>query len=189
MGRYNKALVALVMAIVGLVQQVWGISLGLDEGTVTVIIGAITTVLVYLVPNKPADPNRLNSHPAVYLTAFALALVLIGGGLAGCASVNAGRDATLQERVDAARTDLTTASVFLAVYATFPICGEHVPQPCRNDAVYRALDQGRIGAVAALDAADTLIGQGAPADKILALLLIAQQAVTRLRNVEASAGG
>ena len=54
MGRYNKAIVALVMAIIAIVQQATGINLGLDETTVTGLIGAVAAVLVYAVPNAEA---------------------------------------------------------------------------------------------------------------------------------------
>ncbi|QEX18555.1 hypothetical protein FRZ44_38620 [Hypericibacter terrae] len=51
----DKALVALVMAILAILNQAFGIVTPsfLTEGNVTAIIAAITPLLVYVVPNKP----------------------------------------------------------------------------------------------------------------------------------------
>ena len=51
--RYDKAIVALTMAVLGIVSQATGINFGLDEATVTIVVGLVTSALVYLVPNKP----------------------------------------------------------------------------------------------------------------------------------------
>lgn len=51
---FDKALVALVMAALSILNLKFGINLGLDETTVTAIIAAITPLLVYLWPNKTA---------------------------------------------------------------------------------------------------------------------------------------
>ena len=49
---FDKALVALVMALLSILNLKFGISLGLDEATVTAIIAALTPLFVYFWPNK-----------------------------------------------------------------------------------------------------------------------------------------
>lgn len=49
----DKALVALVMSVVFLLNYFLGISLGwLTQDTVAAVVAALTPLLVYLVPNK-----------------------------------------------------------------------------------------------------------------------------------------
>ncbi len=48
----DKALVALIMGVLYILNTFAGIDLGVDAQTVSVIIGALTPVLVYFVPNK-----------------------------------------------------------------------------------------------------------------------------------------
>ena len=48
----DKALVALIMAVLYILNYAFGIHFGLDETTVTTIVVAVTPVLVWLVPNK-----------------------------------------------------------------------------------------------------------------------------------------
>lgn len=146
---------------------------------------AVSWLAIYLPANKPVDSagNRMLSHPVVTLVAFAVALFFLGGGLAGCASVGVGSDATIKQRVDAARADLATASVFVDLYASFPRCGEGVPQPCGNANVVSLLVKGRIAADAALDAVDALIAANSPTERILAALVEAQKAIVLLQNL------
>ena len=47
----DKALVALIGAILFFLEQFAGLNFGLDEGTVTAIATALTPLLVWLVPN------------------------------------------------------------------------------------------------------------------------------------------
>lgn len=47
-----KFYVAVIMAIAMFVQVYAGIDLGLDEATVTAIVGGVGALLVWLVPNK-----------------------------------------------------------------------------------------------------------------------------------------
>lgn len=50
---YNKAVVSLIMAILVILDQTWGIKIGaLSEENVTVVLAVIWGVLVYFVPNK-----------------------------------------------------------------------------------------------------------------------------------------
>lgn len=54
MFRAAKFWVAGVMAVVQFIQIYFGIDLGLDEATVTAVLGGLTALLVWLVPNaKP----------------------------------------------------------------------------------------------------------------------------------------
>lgn len=48
----DKALVALVMGGLFLLTQFTGINLGIGEDVVTGIVGVLTPLLVYLIPNK-----------------------------------------------------------------------------------------------------------------------------------------
>lgn len=58
-GEVNKAVVALVMAVLVVIDQAWGISLGpVSEEWVTVILAILTPIIVYLVPNRPPEHPR-----------------------------------------------------------------------------------------------------------------------------------
>lgn len=48
----DKALVALIMGAIYIGNTFLGLNIGLSEATVTTIIGALTPILVWLVPNK-----------------------------------------------------------------------------------------------------------------------------------------
>ena len=48
----DKALVAVVMGILSILNLAFGISFGLDPAVISSIIAALTPVLVYLIPNK-----------------------------------------------------------------------------------------------------------------------------------------
>lgn len=50
---FDKALVALIMSLLSLLNLVFGVDLGVSPEVVTAIVTAITPILVYLVPNKP----------------------------------------------------------------------------------------------------------------------------------------
>lgn len=54
MTMYNKFWVAVVMALVAYIRARFNIDLGIDDATATGIVGAISAVLVYVVPNKPS---------------------------------------------------------------------------------------------------------------------------------------
>ena len=49
---FDKALVALVMAALSILNLKFGVDLGLSEATVTAIIAGLTPILVFLWPNK-----------------------------------------------------------------------------------------------------------------------------------------
>jgi hypothetical protein len=48
----DKALTAIVMAVLYLLNSLGGIDIGLSEETVAAILAALTPLLVWLVPNK-----------------------------------------------------------------------------------------------------------------------------------------
>lgn len=50
--KYDKFLVALIMALVAFVRSYSGIDLGVDDATATAIVGALGALLVWLIPNK-----------------------------------------------------------------------------------------------------------------------------------------
>ena len=52
-GLYNKFWVALLMAFIAFLRAHYDIDLGLDEDSAAALVGAVTAVLIYLVPNKP----------------------------------------------------------------------------------------------------------------------------------------
>lgn len=55
MSQYSKAWVAAVMAILGVLDQIFGWSLpGISEQWVSSIIFVLTPILVWFVPNRPA---------------------------------------------------------------------------------------------------------------------------------------
>lgn len=49
---FNKAIVALVMAVVALYNVFVGFPINVDEATLSAIVAVITPVLVYLIPNR-----------------------------------------------------------------------------------------------------------------------------------------
>lgn len=55
-GEANKALGALLMAVLVVIDQVWGIGFGaITEEWITVLLAILTPVLVYFVPNRPPE--------------------------------------------------------------------------------------------------------------------------------------
>lgn len=52
----DKALIALVMGILSILNLVFGFNLGIDPAVVSSIIAALTPVLVYYIPNKSKTP-------------------------------------------------------------------------------------------------------------------------------------
>ena len=55
MAAYSKFWVTMVMAFVAWARAAYGIDLGIDEATATALVGAVTAILVYAVPNKAKD--------------------------------------------------------------------------------------------------------------------------------------
>ena len=54
-GEFNKAIVALVMAILVIIEQLWGFHIaGISEQWLTMLLAILTPILVWLVPNHPA---------------------------------------------------------------------------------------------------------------------------------------
>lgn len=51
---FDKTIVGLIMGGIALA-NLFGLHFGLSEATVTGIVGVITPILVYLVPNLPKD--------------------------------------------------------------------------------------------------------------------------------------
>lgn len=47
----DKGIVAAIMAILLIIEQIWGFRLGLGEETVTAILAILTPIFVWLVPN------------------------------------------------------------------------------------------------------------------------------------------
>lgn len=52
----DKAIVALIMAIIGIVGVVWK-PINVSPEVVTTIVGVLTPLLVYIWPNAPKDPS------------------------------------------------------------------------------------------------------------------------------------
>jgi uncharacterized membrane protein len=60
MAEFNKAIVALVMAVLVIADQLWGISFGhVTEESITIILAVLTPILVWLVPNWPTQRRTL----------------------------------------------------------------------------------------------------------------------------------
>ena len=53
---YDKAIVALIMALIFLANKLFNTSIAVDEQTVAGIVTLLTPVLVFLIPNKPKTP-------------------------------------------------------------------------------------------------------------------------------------
>jgi hypothetical protein len=51
---FDKALVALSMALLSILNLSFGIDIGLDEATIGAIIAALTPLVVYVWPNRTA---------------------------------------------------------------------------------------------------------------------------------------
>ena len=57
-GDANKAIVAAVMAILVVIDQVWGIGFGaITEEWITVLLAILTPVFVWLIPNSKEHPK------------------------------------------------------------------------------------------------------------------------------------
>jgi hypothetical protein len=52
MAQYNKAIVALVMALIGVLNVFFGANITANPEAITAIVSLLTPVLVYLIPNK-----------------------------------------------------------------------------------------------------------------------------------------
>jgi multisubunit Na+/H+ antiporter MnhF subunit len=50
---YDKAIVPILMGIIACINQRYGFHLNADPAALTAIVGAISTLIVYFVPNKP----------------------------------------------------------------------------------------------------------------------------------------
>lgn len=48
----NKAIVALIIPLIAWANQRWGLALPVDESTLLALVGLVTTVAVFLVPNR-----------------------------------------------------------------------------------------------------------------------------------------
>lgn len=49
---FDKALIAVIMGALYILNSVFGINLGFTEAQVGTVIGVLTPILVYLIPNK-----------------------------------------------------------------------------------------------------------------------------------------
>lgn len=49
---YNKAIVAVIMSVIALIEEFYGKQLGISEEWVLTTIAILTPVLVWLVPNR-----------------------------------------------------------------------------------------------------------------------------------------
>lgn len=50
----DKAIVAMIMGALFILSSVFGINLGFTEAQVAAVVGVLTPILVYLIPNKTA---------------------------------------------------------------------------------------------------------------------------------------
>ena len=53
---YNKFIVAIIVNVLNVARAAFGFDFGVDEVTIATVVGAITSVLVFIWPNKPANP-------------------------------------------------------------------------------------------------------------------------------------
>jgi hypothetical protein len=53
--RFDKAIVALIMSIFGLLNVIWEIPIPFTEDQLSTILAVLTPILVYLIPNKKED--------------------------------------------------------------------------------------------------------------------------------------
>lgn len=53
MSQYNKAIVALVMALIGIANTFFNAGVNISPETVNTVVALLTPLLVYIVPNKP----------------------------------------------------------------------------------------------------------------------------------------
>lgn len=74
----DKALVALIMGVVFLVNNFTGFHFGIDEATANAIAGGLTPILVWLTPNKPgAWSSRPFSAVAPILLLVAVSTIVL----------------------------------------------------------------------------------------------------------------
>lgn len=58
--QYNKAAVALIMAVIALVNTWKPGLIPVDESTVNTVVAVLTPLLVFLVPNRPKNQQDQN---------------------------------------------------------------------------------------------------------------------------------
>ncbi len=58
LAQYNKALVPLVMSLIYFLNTYYGIEIPLDETSVMILFGVITSLLTWLVPNKKTEKEE-----------------------------------------------------------------------------------------------------------------------------------
>jgi hypothetical protein len=51
----DKAIVAVLIPLIALANQKWGLALPVDAATLGTLVAAITGLAVYFVPNKPKE--------------------------------------------------------------------------------------------------------------------------------------
>jgi hypothetical protein len=196
MGNYSKFIVSIVGLALMLVNQFFGVDL---TGYSQDIINAISTVIavatalgVERIANKPlgsGSSGLLRSPPFVTGAAIAATLAVILF-LSGCASVGVGRDATMQQRVDAARSDLNTVGIGMIVYATLPPCGSPGAQGlCSSQRVLALWDAGETSALAGLAAVEKLMKEGKTDEEIAAAWAEALAEVVRMQNLLRNSSG
>lgn len=105
----------------------------------------------------------------------AIAVAMLVGVLAplsGCSTT--GGATTPQSQVDTVRRTVTVAESAALIYASFPLCGPGVSNPCSDPKVVVQLNAANKAAKAALKAADDAVKAGAPdVDVLLSAALAA----------------
>lgn len=180
MGQFNKALVALIMAAVMIVQRIWHIDLGLDENTVTIIVAGLSPILVYLVPNFPGSStsSTLRSPPVATGLAFLAALAVIGF-LSGCAPAGGGAQPALPSPADpalAGHIDTAQRYVMAAETAADTCVALKLPL-CDSPAEQKAIAAAKAVADEALVEAKKQANEGAGATLVQTTLRVAMNAL------------
>jgi hypothetical protein len=61
-----KFWIAAIMSVVQFIQVYFGIDLGLDQATVSAILGGLTALFVWLVPNAKKSTDYFPPRPGLY---------------------------------------------------------------------------------------------------------------------------
>jgi hypothetical protein len=163
---YDKALAALVMAAVFLLNNLFGLDIGGPEfeAWVNKAVAALTPILVFAVPNRSKGGGTVSCAPLVVLAAMVVSLA----ALSGCASlgVRSAVDgaASPELKVYAAQQDFRVTLAVPAAYEALPRCQGAATSlvACSNTAIVAGIRKAVVAARDALDQAEAAALAGQP---------------------------
>lgn len=121
------------------------------------------------------------------LRSFALALAVVAGGLAGCATAGPG-SLTPQTTVFAAKSSYAVGLQAAVAYKRLPPCATPAVLPCSDPALVARLQKADVAAAATLDAAELAVRMGGSTETRDKAIAAAQAAVSAFTTLATSIG-